>query len=163
MCKDVSHIIANKTMAADTVMLAVYEAVQDPEYCVFYVTRNLLDPPWRVQFVAQEFGLDNRGVERWRPAVLVRTQAALGLLVKAAITRVLPLYELEEELSFAWVYMQGRTAAPPFKSIDIPEMWETCENSKKTIGYEDEEDYDEALEMMLMYIGNVIEGLVATA
>jgi len=163
---ELQKFIANKTIANNTMMLAVYLGSFRNTYCAFYVTRNMLDPPWFVQVVAQHIEQDGHeyyGTGHWCSPMLARTKASLEAMVDTIMRGAMPPFDDAVEVWCHWIYTQGRTA-PPNPTSASPMNQDTCVEHSSLEPYDG--DYDVCKEVQQNIIKNIlekIEALVATA
>lgn len=110
LCDALQERIAERANAANQMMLAVYRStntgdVETLSYeCLFYVTRNMLDPAWHLTL---------NYTARSRQPVLTRNQAAFEFILNDVVQDILThfKYFFPDEIHFVpymWVYTQGR-------------------------------------------------------
>jgi len=119
--------VADKAVANNNITLAVYrfndyeqskdELIEgdNTAVCMFYVTRNMQDPEWRMQVVQQFPDQERDETPGWKPPILTRTKAAFEAVVNSTFENFIYRYDDDGvgAMSIAWVCMQGRTEPPP--------------------------------------------------
>jgi len=155
-----------------TMMLAVYSIEGTAQECLYYLTRNMSDPEWHIQWI--ECGDTENS---WKPPVIIRNKAALEALLHAPIKERID--DEHDRAEFQWFYMQDRTVPPPYRFNaygPCPNRRFMCDNyiyREKMIEYGDDIDLDDGLDKiartknvrkkMINFVMKAAESLIATA
>jgi len=114
---DLSALILNKKLAADTVSLYVRNECG----AMFFITRNMSDQNWFIQFILPTADTVRHICEvcskgnipkipaKWMKPILARTENTLKFLIKKKLTRFRP----EMSHCISYIYNQGGDATPP--------------------------------------------------
>jgi len=83
LCDNLEKALVEKLNTANQMTLAVYVGDDKEHRCLCYVTRNMLDPEWRVTVVqSRRYFPEGQRVIKWLPPILLRTKPAFECFVK---------------------------------------------------------------------------------
>jgi hypothetical protein len=114
---DLSALILNKKLVADTVSLYIYNECGT----MFYLTRNMSDPNWFIQFILPTAdtvrhicdvcftGNTPKVQAKWMKPILTRNENTLKFLFKKKLADFHP----EMSHCISYIYNQGGDATPP--------------------------------------------------
>lgn len=173
LCDNLQKVIAEKTHDAGQMTLALYWDNERDLSCMFFVTRNMLDPPWHLTFVQRQYKLD------WKAPVLLRGKMAFEFLFQTVLDDFAKNFVNNEcdrnpmgayVPSFMWVYTQG-SSAPPKMVAHGAERAALFDATNKYITVEDNfgdeeqviEDFEKAKSKVSKLFTDAVEALVATA
>jgi len=160
LCDNLLKNIADKANASNNQMLAFF--THRDKRVHFYITRNMLDPVWHVQFVARNEYTEFTKRE-WRSPVLVRNKAALETILHAILKERFEHDDYVADVA-RWVFMQGRTEPPPPSlMVNSPDLHLFADSISDDIELSEGDPWQVIVRKTLKFVLDAAETLIATA
>lgn len=176
LCDHLLKTIADMATASNTITFAVYhiENYEASNYtiydgneealCMFYATRNMLDPEWRLK-VVQQLREERRVQAGWKPPILTRTKAAFEAVVRSTMNNY--IYRFDDDgvdtMVIMWMCMQGRTEPPlavaPGNGVMMQQFQTSVFDMERVYIRGD----NEAKQVLVKFVMDAAEALLATA